>query len=112
MKKIQIYIAILVLNSFPVLADVIDTDLFLHKLSQKIAASAEKLIPGEGTTEISIDLKDQKEPSYSILGVRTISESEAGNLFTQFSFSNTDVMILLILSVFKFQTISVKLNPK
>ena len=48
------------------------------------------LIPGEGDTEVSIDIRDNHEPDYSILAVREIEKTETGNLFTQFSLFNTE----------------------
>ena len=48
------------------------------------------LIPGEGDTEVSIDIRDNHKPDYSILAVREIEKTETGNYFTQFSLFNTE----------------------
>ena len=59
-------------------------------LSNKISNIIADLIPGEGDTEVSIDLRENHKPDYSILGVREIDKTESGNFFTQFSLSNTE----------------------
>ena len=48
------------------------------------------LIPGEGDTEISIDLRENHSPDYSILLVRELDKTEDGNYFTQLSLYNTE----------------------
>ena len=59
-------------------------------LSNKISNIITDLIPGEGDTEVSIDLRENHKPDYSILGVREIDKTDSGNFFTQFSLSNTE----------------------
>ena len=59
-------------------------------LSNKISNIIADLIPGEGDTEVSIDLRENHKPDYSILGVREINKTDSGNFFTQFSLSNTE----------------------
>ena len=59
-------------------------------ISKKVSEYVSNLIPGEGDTEVSIDLRENYEPDYSILAVREISKTDNGNLFTQFSLFNTD----------------------
>ena len=59
-------------------------------LSNKISNIIADLIPGEGDTEVSIDLRENHKPDYSILGVREIDKTDSGNFFTQFSLSNTE----------------------
>ena len=59
-------------------------------LSNKISNIIADLIPGEGDTEVSIDLRENHKPDYSILGVREIDKTDSGNFFTQFSVSNTE----------------------
>ena len=59
-------------------------------LSYKISNIIADLIPGEGDTEVSIDLRENHKPDYSILGVREIDKTDSGNFFTQFSLSNTE----------------------
>ena len=41
------------------------------ELTNNISNARADLIPGEGTTEVSVDLKNHK-PDYSILGVREL----------------------------------------
>ncbi len=59
-------------------------------LSNKISNIIADLIPGEGDTEVSIDLRENHKPDYSILGVREIDKTDSGNFFMQFSLSNTE----------------------
>ena len=59
-------------------------------ISKKVSEYVSNIIPGEGDTEVSIDLRENYEPDYSILAVREISKTDNGNLFTQFSLFNTD----------------------
>ena len=59
-------------------------------LSNKISNIIADLIPGEGDTEVSIDLRENYKPDYSILGVREIDKTDSGNFFTQFSLFNTE----------------------
>ena len=59
---------------------------FADGLSQYIS----NLIPGEGDTEVSIDLRENHKPDYSILAVREIEKTETGNFFTQLSLFNTE----------------------
>ena len=60
------------------------------ELTNKISNIVADLIPGEGTTEVSVDLRENHKPDYSILGVREIDKTDNGNLFTQFSLFNTE----------------------
>ena len=66
-------------------------DELLQNISGKISEYAAGLIPGEGITEVNIELKEKKEPSFSVLGVRDVSKTENSNLFTQFSILHSDV---------------------
>ena len=60
----------------------------ISELSKGIAG----LIPGEGHTETSIDLRNNGgfSPDFSILGVREIAPIDNGKIFTQFSLFNTE----------------------
>ena len=84
MKKFLIALCILV-TSFASNADVLDN------ASGKISKMAADLIPGEGVTEVSIDIENNSEPNFNILAVRDIDKTESTNFFTQISFTNTDV---------------------
>ena len=65
-----------------------------NNLSKKITETASNyisnLIPGEGTTEVSIDLRENYKPDFSILGVREVKKKDNGNIFTQFSLFSTE----------------------
>ena len=59
-------------------------------ISKKVSEYVSNIIPGEGDTEVSIDLRENYKPDYSILAVREIEKTEKGNMFTQFSLFNTE----------------------
>ncbi len=92
MNKILLVILTLFISS-AVNADV--TSQALNKVSKKISSSIGNLIPGDGITEVSVELKDDNEGNenyqFSILGVRDISSKENSNLFTQFSLHSQEV---------------------
>jgi hypothetical protein len=48
------------------------------------------MIPGDGLTEVSIQLRENYKPDFSILGVRELKKLEDGNFFTQFSLISTE----------------------
>ena len=62
----------------------------LSKASEKISEYTIGLIPGEGHTEASIDLREDSKPNYSILAVRELLKLDSGNIFTQISLFNTE----------------------
>ena len=59
-------------------------------VSKKVSEYISNIIPGEGDTEVSIDIRENFSPDYSILGVREIEKTDNGNFFTQFSIFNTE----------------------
>ena len=59
-------------------------------ISKKVSEYISNLIPGEGDTEVSIDLRENYKPDYSILAVRELSKIDSGNIFTQLSLFNTE----------------------
>ncbi len=81
MKKVFIIIFFFLISS----SSFADDDNFIN-----LAEIAKNLIPGEGDTEVSIDLRENFKPNYSILGVREIEKTDNGNFFTQFSLFNTE----------------------
>ena len=84
MKKIfLVLIFSLILNTFAK-ADIKDD--FEANFSKFVS----NLVPGEGTTEASIDLRENNSPDFSILGVRELEKSIIGNTFTQFSLFSTE----------------------
>ena len=70
-------------------ADVIGQS--LSKASEKISEYTIGLIPGEGVTEVSVEIREEDNPDFEILGVRDILSKENSNLFTQFSIHNNEV---------------------
>ena len=64
--------------------------LALADVSKNVSEYVSNLIPGNGHTEVSIDLRENNKPDYSILGVREILEIDSGNIFTQLSLFNTE----------------------
>ena len=84
MKKIfLVLIFSLILNTFA-MADIKDD--FEANFSKFVS----NLVPGKGTTEASIDLRENNSPDFSILGVRELEKSIIGNTFTQFSLFSTE----------------------
>jgi len=63
----------------------------LSKVSEKISEYTIGLIPGEGVTEVSVEVREEDNPDFEILGVRDILSKENSNLFTQFSLHNNEV---------------------
>ena len=88
MKKILILILTLFVSSISN-ADV--KGQALSKASEKISEYTIGLIPGEGVTEVSVEIREEDNPDFEILGVRDILSKENSNLFTQFSIHNNEV---------------------
>ena len=84
MKPIFSFLIILYLLTSKVSADVSD------KISAKVNDYFSNLVPGEGITEVSIDLRENNSPDFSILAVRELEKSTSSNFFTQFSFFSTE----------------------
>ena len=59
-------------------------------VDKQVSEYISNIIPGEGDTEVSIDIRENFSPDYSILGVREIEKTDNGNFFTQFSIFNTE----------------------
>ena len=88
MKKILVLILTFFISN-AVKADVIGQS--LSKASEKISEYTIGLIPGEGVTEVSVEIREEDNPDFEILGVRDILSKENSNLFTQFSIHNNEV---------------------
>ena len=90
MKKL-IAIAVFVLIGFASNADEL-TDNLLSKVSKDFSEFASNLIPGEGHTELGLDLREGYSPDFSILAVRELApiEIENGKVFTQLSLFTTE----------------------
>ena len=83
---------LLVLLSFFIFVTSSNAEDVLQNVSSKISESVATLIPGEGYTEVSIDLREYYSPDYSILAVREIAPIDKGKIFTQFSLFNTEAL--------------------
>ena len=59
-------------------------------ISKKVSDIISEIVPGEGYTETSIDLRENNKPDFSILAVRELEKNDDGNFFTQFSLFNTE----------------------
>jgi len=58
----------------------------LDKLaSDKIGEYFSNLIPGDGLTEVSVNIREYNKPDFNILGTREIQKTDKGNYFMQFS---------------------------
>ena len=80
MKKI-IFSIILLISYFNIsLADDIS-----KKITEYTSEYISNLIPGEGLTEVSINLRENNKPDFNILGTREIQKMDNGNYFMQFS---------------------------
>ena len=69
MKKFLYSIIIIYSLNINVYADVSD------KISAKVNDYFSNLIPGNGITEVSIDLRENNSPDFSILAVRELEKS-------------------------------------
>ena len=63
---------------------------YANGVASKVSEYINNIIPGEGDTEVSINIRENFKPDYSILGVREIEKTSNGNFFTQFSIFNTE----------------------
>jgi len=59
-------------------------------ISKQLSDFISEIVPGEGYTETSIDLRENHKPDFSILAVRELEKNDNGNFFTQFSLFNTE----------------------
>ena len=60
------------------------------RISENISGYISNIIPGEGTTEVSVNLRENYKPDFSILGVRELKKNDNGNYFTQFSLTKSE----------------------
>lgn len=85
MRKILIIFISSFFISLPVFADDLS-----KKLSEYVSGLFGSILPGQGQTEISIDIRENYKPDYSVLFVRELMEDDNGNFFTQLSIINTE----------------------
>tara|TARA_B100000787_G_scaffold57710_1_gene42023 strand:- start:137 stop:1012 length:876 start_codon:yes stop_codon:yes gene_type:complete len=64
----------------------------LNKVSEKISSTIGNLIPGEGLTEASVEIRENEKPDFNILAVRDIDLKEGSNFFSQFSLHNSEIL--------------------
>ncbi len=57
--------------------------------NEKVHEFFSNLVPGEGITETSIQLRENQDPDFSILGTRGLKDINDGKIFTQFSLFTT-----------------------
>ena len=87
MKKILLLILTLFISS---VANADVKGQALSNVSGKISSIIGNLMPGDGVTEVSVEI-DEDDTQFEILGVRDISSKENSNLFTQFSIHTQEV---------------------
>ena len=80
----RIFITSLILSFFLI------GNLYAENVSKKVSDLISQMIPGEGYTETSIDLRENTSPDFNILAVRQLDKTDDGNFFTQFSLFNTE----------------------
>ena len=80
----KIFIKFLLISFFSI------NTLHAENISAKVSDLISKMVPGEGYTETSIDLRENNSPDFSILAVRELEKNDDGNFFTQFSLFNTE----------------------
>ena len=64
--------------------------LTFSSLAEAVTEYISNLIPGDGDTELSIDLRENYSADFSILLVRELASSSDNNMFTQLSLFNTE----------------------
>ena len=63
---------------------------YAENVSTKVSDLISGIVPGEGYSEVSVDLRENNKPDFSILAVRELEKYDDGNFFTQFSLFNTE----------------------
>lgn len=61
-----------------------------NEISTKISQYISNLISGNGETEVSVDIRENAKPDFSILAVRELQKTDKGKYFTQISLFNTE----------------------
>ena len=62
-----------------------------ESISEKISDLIDNFLPGEGVTDVSIQVHEEDNPDIEILAVRDINSQEFSNLFTQFSLHTQEI---------------------
>ena len=101
MKIFKPFLFLLFLTTTSLRADLSPEIIALNKIAEKTTNYVSGLIPGEGLTEVDINLRDSNflrgqragnsSFQFSILGVRDILSKENSNMFTQFSLHTQEI---------------------
>ena len=84
MKKVLIIIAL------TLFCNISYSDEISNTIAKKTSELISNFVPGEGLTEVNIDLRENHSPDFSILAVRELEKNDNGNFFTQFSLFSTE----------------------
>ena len=79
-----------IILKFLTLSFILICNSYAENVSTKVSDLISGIIPGEGYTETSVDLRENNKPDFSILAVRELEKYDDGNFFTQFSLFNTE----------------------
>ena len=92
MSEIKITFVFILSFLFATVTIAADKSALLNKASEKVSGTLQKMIPGDGVTEVSVEISDADEDqiNFSILGVRDLLSKENSNFFTQFSLANQE----------------------
>ena len=101
MKIFKPFLFLLFLTTTSLRADLSPEIIALNKIAEKTTNYVSGLIPGEGLTEVDINLRDSNflrgaregnsSFQFSILGVRDVLSKENSNMFTQFSLHTQEI---------------------
>ena len=69
-----------------------DTSNKIEKYFTNYSEYVFNLIPGKGITEVSVDLRENYKPDFSILVTRELKKLDNGNYFTQFSLFKSEYL--------------------
>jgi len=79
-----------IILKFLTLSFILICNSYAENVSTKVSDLISGIVPGEGYTEVSVDLRENNKPDFSILAVRELEKYDDGNFFTQFSLFNTE----------------------
>ena len=79
-----------IILKFLTLSFILICNSYAENVSSKVSDLISGIVPGEGYTEVSVDLRENNKPDFSILAVRELEKYDDGNFFTQFSLFNTE----------------------
>ena len=79
-----------IILKFLTLSFILICNSYAENVSTKVSDLISGIVPGEGYSEVSVDLRENNKPDFSILAVRELEKYDDGNFFTQFSLFNTE----------------------